>query len=360
MRIAHLSRVRGAADGGISLIIEQLCAAQTEIERLSSVAWFAPPQNLAHSLRDFQPDLVHVHGLWSGPNRLLARRHQLPAVIAPQGMLDPWAMQQKPRRKWLAWRLFEQANLARCGAVQAVSPAELQAVRQWGIGSPVAILPNAVALPEPEALASLSVPAWKTAAPHKRHLLFLSRFHPKKGIDVLLRTWQGLAGSPEQSDWRLVLAGYGDQGELAERVASAQARGELHNVAVIGAVFGAEKAATFLAADAFVLPSYSEGLPMAALEAMAHRLPCLLSAACNIPEAFAAGAALTAEPDADALKASLLRLFSLSSGERNAMGAAGRALVAEHFSWPQVAEQTLQLYQWILGGGAPPAFVQMG
>lgn len=358
MHIAHLSRVRGAADGGISSIVEQLCAAQAAM--FPSVAWFAPPQNLALCLREFQPDLVHVHGLWSAPNRLLARQHQLAAVVAPQGMLDPWAMQQKPRRKWLAWRLFEQANLERCGAVQAVSPGEVQAVRQLGIRSPVAILPNAVTLPESEALASARWPAWKAAAPQKRHLLFLSRFHPKKGIDALLHAWQGLDGSPERANWRLLLAGYGDQGELSERVASSQARGELRDVAVIGAVFGAEKMATFLAADAFVLPSYSEGLPMAALEAMAHQLPCLLSAACNIPEAYMAGAALSAEPDVDALTASLRRLFALSCAERKAMGVAGHALVAEHFSWNVVAHQTVALYRWILGGGDRPAFVELG
>lgn len=362
MRIAHLSRIRGAADGGISLIIEQLAAAQAAVfpPADSAVSWFAPPDDLSVALRAFQPDLVHLHGLWSAPNRLLARRRQLPAVLAPQGMLDPWAMQQKPRRKRLAWRLFEQGNLARCGAVQAVSPVELQAVRHWGIRSPVAILPNAVALPEPEILAATPLPAWHVAAPQKRTLLFLSRFHKKKGIEVLLRAWQELAACPERADWQLVFAGYGDQGVLARRVAEAQQRGELQGVSVIGSVFGAEKTATFLAASAFVLPSYSEGLPMAALEAMAHRLPCLLSAGCNIPEAFAAGAALVAEPELTALTFALRQLFALSQADRVMMGNHGRALVARQFSWTHVAEQTAELYRWILGGGDRPGFVELG
>jgi poly(glycerol-phosphate) alpha-glucosyltransferase len=157
----------------------------------------------------------------------------------------------------------------------------------------------------------------------------------------------------------LVLAGYGDQGELAQRVAQAQQRGELEGVEVIGPVFGPDKTATFLAASAFVLPSYSEGLPMAALEAMAHRLPCLLSAACNIPEAFAAGAALPAEPEPTALVAALRQLFTLSPAERTAMGELGHALVARQFSWTHVAEQTGELYRWILGGGDRPGFVEL-
>ena len=151
--------------------------------------------------------------------------------------------------------------------------------------------------------------------------------------------------------------GYGGGGALAQRVAAAQARGELKRLLVLGPVLAAEKAAVLQAASAFVLPSFSEGLPMAALEAMAHRLPCLLSGACNLPEAFSAGAALVAEPEEAALAAALARLFALSATERGAMGAAGQSLVREQFSWPQVAEHTSQLYRWILGGGPPPACV---
>jgi len=141
-------------------------------------------------------------------------------------------------------------------------------------------------------------------------------------------------------------------------VSAAQAREELPQVFVGGPAFAAEKAAVLHGASAFVLPSLSEGLPMAALEAMAHQLPCLLSSACNLPETFRVGAALPAPAEPETLAASLQQLFALSAGERAAMGRAGRALVAEHYSWPRVAEQTGQLYQWILGGGPSPSSVQ--
>jgi glycosyltransferase involved in cell wall biosynthesis len=140
---------------------------------------------------------------------------------------------------------------------------------------------------------------------------------------------------------------------------AAQARGELAGVVVHGPCFGAVKEATLRAASAFVLPSLSEGLPMAALEDMAHRLPCLLSEHCNLPEAFTSGAALPAPPEPVALAAALQQLFALSPAERAAMGCTGRRLVAAHYSWPQVAEQTRELYQWILGGGERPGFVEL-
>ena len=176
----------------------------------------------------------------------------------------------------------------------------------------------------------------------------------------MLHAWQALAIAVERSGWWLALVGYGDDGALQRRVSAAQARGELPQVFVGGPAFGLDKVAVLHGASAFVLPSFSEGLPMAALEAMAHQLPCLLSSACNLPEAFTAGSALAAEPQPTALAAALQQLFALSSAERAAFGAAGCALVAEHYSWSQVAAQTKQLYQWILGGGEHPAFVRLG
>jgi poly(glycerol-phosphate) alpha-glucosyltransferase len=273
-------------------------------------------------------------------------------------MLDPWALAQRRWIKRAAWHLFERGNLERAGAVQALCSAELELIRAQGVRSPVAIIPNAVSLPPLEEVpATATLPPWSPGA--DRVLLFLSRFHAKKGVEPLLRAWTSVQSQAKRAGWRLVLLGYGDEGRLALQVAEAQRRGELAGVEVGGPCFGAGKAAALSAASAFVLPSLSEGQPMAALEAMAHRLPCLLSAACNLPLAFSAGAALPAEPEPTALAAVLEHLFSLSAADRSAMGRAGRDLVAAQYSWPRVARHTWELYTWILGGGERPEFVQL-
>jgi poly(glycerol-phosphate) alpha-glucosyltransferase len=378
--LCHLSHAADASDGGIATAVAALLAAQQAAGL--SPSWltadrFPPRQRdraliaVALSSSSIAPDpalppadLLHLHGLWRSPTRIAPRLAAagMPLVIAPHGMLDPGALAISHRRKQLVWHLWERRALRSARCLQALCPAEAAAIRALLPQAQIAVIPNGVDLPAAasgsERAAPLPPPPWAAAIPPGEPvLLFLGRFHRKKGLDPLLAAWQAVAAAAERAGWWLALVGYGDQGALGRRVAAAQARGELQRLQVCGPVFGADKAAVLEAASAFVLPSFSEGLPMAALEAMAHGLPCLLSAACNLPETFSAGAALPAEPNPAPLAAALEQLFALSPAERAAMAAAGRTHVAAHYSWPQVAEQTRQLYAWILGGDPSPPFV---
>ena len=108
------------------------------------------------------------------------------------------------------------------------------------------------------------------------------------------------------------------------------------------------------AAELFVHPSFSEGFSMAVLEALACRLPVLLTPECNFREAAKAGAAIEVSPDAQGAAAGLVELLSLSDRERKAMGERGRALVEAAYTWDGVAQQMLNLYRWLCEGGERP------
>jgi len=98
---------------------------------------------------------------------------------------------------------------------------------------------------------------------------------------------------------------------------------------------------------------------MAALEAMAYRLPCLLSDACNIPDAFTVGAAMRSDPDPASLAIALRHLFSLNPNQRAQMGSAAFNLVSSRYSWSRVVHQTVELYDWIIDEGPMPPFVSL-
>ena len=148
----------------------------------------------------------------------------------------------------------------------------------------------------------------------------------------------------KKKGWWLVLIGFGDQGKFVSQLETFP----IENCRAYGPVFGKIKQAVFHHSTAFILPSFSEGLPMAALEAMSHHTPCLLSSACNIPEAFNAGAALNAEPEPQQLSSALRRLFALKDDEIDVMAASAYDLVKEKFSWNTVTKLCSEVYSWML------------
>jgi poly(glycerol-phosphate) alpha-glucosyltransferase len=82
--------------------------------------------------------------------------------------------------------------------------------------------------------------------------------------------------------------------------------------------------------------------------------PVIMTPQCNLPEGFAAGAAIKVEPDAEAIVAGLGAAFGMSADERKAMGQRGLELVRRRFTWAGGAEQMLGVYRWLLDGGAAP------
>ena len=127
----------------------------------------------------------------------------------------------------------------------------------------------------------------------------------------------------------------------------------------IGPQFGDDKTATLKAADAFILPSISEGLPMAVLEAWSAGLPALLTPQCNLPEGFASGAALCVSHDPEGLADRLVELFQMSPQKLRLMGLAGRHLVTELFNWTNAADRMQAVYRWLLNMQEPPACVHL-
>ena len=97
-------------------------------------------------------------------------------------------------------------------------------------------------------------------------------------------------------------------------------------------------------ADAFILPSRSEGLPMAVLEAWSHGLPVLMTKECNLPEGFSAAAALPLPLEAEGMARTLTEFFSMSREQRRNLGVNGYDLVRKTFSWQQIGNRLIELY----------------
>jgi poly(glycerol-phosphate) alpha-glucosyltransferase len=221
--------------------------------------------------------------------------------------------------------------------------------------------------------------------PGKKVLLFLSRIHPKKGLVNLLRAWATCHSPPvtRHSEWVLAIAGW-DQGgheaelkqlcgelnipwadvreqksEIGNRKSEIISAFSFQNVSVLflGPQFKENKAACYAQCDGFILPSFSEGVPMVVLEAWVNGKPVVMTPECNLPAGFARGAAIRIETDVASIARGLEEFFRLSAADRATLGANGERLAREQFAWPQLAREMRGVYEWMLGGGSPPGCV---
>lgn len=308
---------------------------------------FAP--GLGNGLAQVDADLLHLHGLWMYPSVAASRwraRSGRSVVISPHGMLDPWAVRRSGWKKRLAHTFYESENLRSAACLHALNEAEASAIRLYGLRNPICVIPNGVDLPDCSASNRMD---------GERRCVFLGRIHPKKGLANLLQAWAKAARGDE---WKLEIAGWDQGGHEKELRRLAEKLQLQSSVRFVGPKFGAEKEAFLRGAAVFLLPSLSEGLPVAVLEAWSYRLPVVMTPECNLPEGFDSGAAIRSEGDVDSLAAALKCVMELPDQGLQEMGMRGRRLVEGRFAWPRISRQMVDVYSWLLNGGTRPDTVQ--
>jgi poly(glycerol-phosphate) alpha-glucosyltransferase len=274
-------------------------------------------------------------------------------------MLDGWALARSAAHKPAALAVIERAHLTRATVTPALTAAEAAAIRAAGCRAPIAVIPNGIDMPAaaPARLDPSATAAAATAARDPRNvLLFLGRLHPKKGVAELIAGWaKAVALDPAlAASWRLQLSGWDDGSHLGRLLAAAARSGVAASISFTGPLTGTAKIAAYARANAFILPSASEGLPMTILEAWSHGLPVFATAACNIPDGFANHAAIAIDRAPDTIAATLVATHS-DCRRLAATGAAGRRLATERYAWAPIAARWQAVYAWAAGRAPPPA-----
>ena len=300
-------------------------------------------------------DILHVHGLWRYPHAFISNwksKVKKPVVVTPHGMLDPYIIANQGKIKRILGKyLFADKAFKGVDCYHALCKAELDAIRQYGIKTPVAIIPNGINL-------TLENREFEKADA-KGHLLFLARLHPKKGVDMLIEAIGKIkAEQPQLLDNRIVdIVGWAQE-NFDVKLSALVDKYNLHDtVKFHGGLFGDEKLKMYANADGYILPSHGEGLPMTVLEAWSWRLPVIMTMQCNIPEGFEHDAAIEITNTVEGVKNGLVIFFNMSVEDREKMGGRGRKLVEDEFTWQLSAKKMDDLYDWLGGKAKKPSFV---
>ncbi|WP_421760450.1 glycosyltransferase [Devosia sp.] len=284
------------------------------------------------AIQKYKPDLLHIHGIW-GAGSLYGRVASIvgiPTVVSPHGMLDPWILARRSHLKAVHGALFERP-LMRSGHIHVLSEAERQATVAY--------------LPETEArtftIPNGTIEAAPVAGRREQSVLYLGRLHPKKQTLGLAKSW---ADDDRLQHLPLVIAGWGDQGyETGIRSAIGTAK----NVSFVGSLYGEAKADAFSRARFFVLPSLSEGLPMAVLEALQYGCIPVITEQCNLPELFDDQIAIRISADFSDLHATFANLSRLGDQKLETMSLNAR-IYSKRYLWSSVAQRMIERYDRIL------------
>lgn len=303
----------------------------------------APGSDAERAVRD--ADVVHLHGVWDAIVAAAARtahKAGVPYIVTPHGMLDRWSMAQSTLKKKLALLLGYKKILNRAAGIHVLNADEAAGMEPLGVSAPKTVIPNGIfpqafeRLPEPGAFRG-DCPGLGDAP----FILFLSRLHHKKGLDLLAEAFARIA--PERPEWKLVVAGPdgGAEADFRARIGDAGLDGR---VVLTGPIYGERKLAALADASCFCLPSRQEGFSIAITEALACGLPAVITSECHYPEVGESGAGVVTSLDAGAVADGLLKVTADQTHAR-AMGAAGRAMVFERFTWPVIADRMIELYR---------------
>jgi glycosyltransferase involved in cell wall biosynthesis len=293
---------------------------------------------IAAHVREY--DLLHVHGLFSYTSiaaARAARRAGVPYIIRPLGTLDAWGLaQRRPALKRASLQLIEAPLLRDAAAVHFTSDDEAAQAEATGIPMQAVVIPLGIAMPEAGA---------RPQPGDAFRVLYLSRLAPKKNVEGLLEAAALLM--PETPGLHLCIAGDGEAAYARSLHERASALGLDRRVTWLGHVEGEAKERAFAEADVFALPSHSENFGIAAAEALARGLPCVLGRGVAIAaEVEAAGAGKSVGPAPSEIAAGLKLMIPRDA--RATSSANARRLARERYSLDAMGARLAALYADIL------------
>ena len=349
--------VKGLAELGVDVTLMTIRSKNMNIHALEGTTAklkvlepFFSRKEIAQYLKSEKFNLIQIQSMWDWPYHKVmveARKLGIPYIVTPRGMLDPWSLAHKKWKKKLAWWLYQRHDVQKSVCVFTTAKMEAEHVTNLGITTCKAVIPNGIETDNYPCKTSVDIV--------KKQVLYLSRVHMQKGVELLIEAWKRLYS--DFSDWQLLVVGNGEAGYIQGLESRVERLGLRDSVRILPPVFGRDKIRLYQESALFCLPSYSESFGMVIAESMSCGTPVITTTNCpwNILNDTKTGWCI--DLSVDNLEYTLREALSMNPTELYDMGHKASKLIYDNFDYRSVTRKTLCLYEWLLGGGEKPEFI---
>jgi glycosyltransferase involved in cell wall biosynthesis len=295
-------------------------------------------------------DLLHVHCVWEtglADAATIFRKAGKPVLVSAHGMLVPGWLRRSRVKKWIARTFFGTgAMLNRADVMLYGTQEELDLSSALRLAGRAELMPNGVTpfhIADASAAREAVLERFPAMRDWKRTILYFSRVHHKKGLDLLVeafaRVYRDFPGSG------LFAAALEQELDYEKRVRAQIAAVGDAPILLTTEMFGPSARIVFTVADIYSLPSYDEGFSMSLVEAASAGLPLLITTGCHMPEVADDGAGVVVPVTVDGLEEGLRRLLSLDDVALAEMGRRAAEVTAARYTWESVAARLIAVYE---------------
>lgn len=372
MKVLQFIPSLNAKDGGTTTYMKELTPAlgklvELHVCALGKVEDFVPLENATvHAievsmkhicrmkkqwlsvLEEVHPDIVHINCCWMPQCALVqywTRQWQhstplslergaggeSPILLTSHGMLEPWIIGRNYWTKKLpAIWLYQRWAVKNADVIVSTAEEERKHILALGWNNNIAMVPNGI-----DTKSIVMKTEWNDAG----NLLFMSRVHPKKGLEILI---EALTATEKLN---LTIAGDGEADYIAALKKLVTTKGLDSRVKFVGPVYGEKKWEMIRQADVVALTSYSENFGLIVAEALASGTPVLTTTGTPWKSIEERKCGWWIAPNVESVKRALKGVEATLSSELKTMGVAGRQLIADEFDVNSLATSLTEIYR---------------
>lgn len=282
-------------------------------------------------------DIYHANGIWTYPTYKtirVARKEDKPCIVTIHGMLNRDALKMTSFKKQIFLKLFQKQDLQSIAYIHAASEYEAECIRELGITTPIAVIPNGVV--DYGIKHSFSNDGIIRFG-------FVGRTDPVKNIDVLLSAWHKLGSKAKNC--QLIIIGGGNDTQYSKKLHTFVSEHNINNVVFTGLLSKENTLQEMAKLDYLILPSRSENFGMVVPEALSMGIPCIATKGTPWEELNTNNCGWWIDGNEKSITDAIIEAIDISTTDYNLMATNGVDLVKSKYSINKTANQLIDLYK---------------